>query len=247
MKSTKIFVVVFAYLSATKVASKMFAITQLTGSRLTDSTSCFADSSIIGSNAVSVSNNKGIKESRIGYLIASNVVLSTASVGAVPNPMIAMAICNSHAKAAQYVPHPFFNSITLENDISLIRLRTGFNYGFIQLPTPFMIFINYERTILIAVRWNSPSTGNNSQINQLKIGEPLSSCSFGNYTNFICVSNDVNNGIASNNGDALYDGPQLVGVRSHSRGNYDVYTRVDRYLEWISSFIQMASNSTITV
>lgn len=261
MKSMVIFVVVFAYISATEVAfqisSNQFVtldvaissmIAQFTN-RLSTLDTCLSTALNVGGVGLSYNYNESIKESRKGYLIASNVVLSTAHSD-VSTAYSSITTCLYNALVnmiTDVVAHPNYNPETLENDISLMRLSNRFLSGFTKLPNPFMRFINYEGRTLTAVGWNSTSSSSNLQINHLKIGELLSKCSFGNYTNFICVSNDVNNGIASKKSDALFDGPRLVGIYSQTRGNFNVYTRVDRYLEWILSFIQIASNSTITV
>lgn len=262
MKSTVIFVVLFAYLSATEVASQISSNqlkstalneafegikTQFTN-RLTTLDTCLKTAMNEGTIAASYYERERIRKSQKGYLISSNVVLSTLSLPQTTEFSIIICMYNTLVNMlTDVVAISNYNPKTLENDISLMRLRTGFSSGATQLPIPLMRFFNYEGRILTAVGWNSNSSSSNSQISQLKIGEPLSKCSFGNCTNLICVSNDVNNGIACNNGDALFDGDRLVGICSHSRGNFDVYTRVDRYLEWILSFIESASNSTITV
>lgn len=246
MKVTLFFVIAFASCLTTEVASILdiwanvdSVQTNIVISTLTISSRC-ALITVMQSNR---NLNENVTSSSCeGYLIASNIVISTAQCldGNVTAVEVNIKFGSGIVGADSYVKHQNYNSVTLENDISLIKLIAApISYGALsQLPTLSMRSINYVGKFMTAVGL----TSSDSLISQIKIGSPQSNCSIGNFTNFICVSG--NRIFKFNTGSALFHGDKLVGIFSQSKeGNIsDVYTRVDRYLEWITAVTQVFSN-----
>lgn len=147
-----------------------------------------------------------------------------------------------HRSGVGYVNHPLYQSPgsrNLEHDISLIQLESGAPFRTANLPNRASGGHNYVGDHMIAAGFGGDETGNLSQFLMftIMIGEPNSSCG-NDIDNMLCTIGVGNSQVrgGDSGGPLLFGGDTLVGVISYGTGNHNGFTRVDRYLDWISAY-----------
>lgn len=145
-------------------------------------------------------------------------------------------------KGQDYAIYPLYGapeSINLEHDIALISLASSVvAYTPAKLPTRASTSISYEGTQLISAGWGQTELGEISQflLWTTLIGRPISECGTKRIgTNLICARGTGNSRSGpGDSGGPLLDGNTLIGVVSFIIGDHNGFTRVDKYLDWIS-------------
>lgn len=149
--------------------------------------------------------------------------------------------------ADAFVSHEAYNVSPRMNDISLIRMRLSVMNPVAALPTRQMtsILLGYERYALSVAGWGYTEYGVPTSQFLLYINETdtaLTSCEAPNQTNstLICgKGNGRNTAAYSDFGGPLLLDDKLFGIYSYTIGSgyyYNRFTRIDRYLDWISYY-----------
>lgn len=185
-----------------------------------------------------------------GTLVSSNFILSAASclqsVRAIDiwmgsNDRNTLTI---HRNGIGYVNNPLYKSIGSENsehDISIIRLQYPVALTPVQLPKKCSICDSFEGVLMITAGWGGTTNLMYTQVT----GAPISQCGSIRSDKFICAKGLENSGnVLGDNGGPLLSANTIIGVVSFQYGygsnKYNGYTRVDRYLDWVSLFTGLA-------
>lgn len=191
-----------------------------------------------------------------GTLISRNFVLSSARcvdqdvrgidvhLGSVDRNMFPTTVA-----ADAYVIHPSYINSVFESDISLIRTKFSVLQQVATLPPHSFSNVNLTGLTMETAGWGVTdwshlASGYASQylMYTTQIGFPLSECQVAWSENFICARG--NGGSSTSNGDTggpliISGSNRLVGVVNFDTAHryiYNRFVRVDRYLDWISSF-----------
>ncbi|XP_072017890.1 chymotrypsin-like protease CTRL-1 isoform X2 [Amphiura filiformis] len=151
--------------------------------------------------------------------------------------------------------HPLYNSVTLDNDISLLYLESWIEYTDFVQPICLATIVDEGNTYMNcqSAGWGALQEDGNGPDLLQEVTLPLAAmeqCNSGS-DNIICAGGDWVNPGDTCQGDSggplicesVYDNAlHLVGVVSYgygcaTPGNYGYYTRVSSYIEWIRNVV----------
>lgn len=139
-----------------------------------------------------------------------------------------------------YIIHQAYNSRTLQHDISLVTLPTRSPYKPVPLPSTSSLGLNYQDKFLRSVGWGVDNSGRFSRYLMYGeiTGQDLQYCNV-SISYYICGKGNSFSRLGSgDDGGPLLQANGFVGIYSQKIGTYERFVRVDRYLEWITAYLE---------